>query len=84
MSRDGFAVSHCTAVMDSTGDGWGLLFSTWWLPGKSRRGIPRAALGPHCFFRGKSHSSVLGLWSSYGFPVSRPLGGSSRELADRG
>lgn len=49
--------------------------------GKSRRGDTKG-LGPHCFFRGKSHGSVLGLWSSYGFPVSRPLGGSSRELED--
>jgi len=50
MSKDGFAVSHCTTEIDSAGDGCSLLFSTWGLPGKCKRGMQRPAPGPHCFF----------------------------------
>lgn len=43
MSRDGFAVSHCTHVMDSIGDGWGLLFRQA-SPEGDTKGLPRPTL----------------------------------------
>lgn len=83
VSKDGFSVNRCTIVTDATW-GWGLVSRAGWPLALSIRGYK----GPHSACAASSATraafSVLGLYSSHAFPISWPLGGSSRELEGRG